>query len=124
MSQKTQAVIICHDNNVIFSGEITAVLVPRASRANDEPATMVIEHDRTATLVHSGRPYIKDETVLRGKGFLLSKRRTRRLKRRWAGRECIPNASPRLKRWRGLEPILSRDGPGVRYSLECDHIPC
>ena len=53
ISQKSQAVIACHHHNVVFSGEVAAVLVPAASGPYDEATAVVVEHDRTPTMIHS-----------------------------------------------------------------------
>ena len=70
VSQESQAVIVGHDHHIVFPGEVAAILVPRASRSDDEAAAVVIEHDRPPALIHSGRPNIKHKAIFGREWFI------------------------------------------------------
>jgi hypothetical protein len=53
-----------------ISGPGAAVLVPAASGPYDEATAVVVEHDRTPTMIHSRRPDIQDKAIFRG-GWLV-----------------------------------------------------
>ena len=73
ISQKSQAVIACHDHHIVFAGEVAAILVPGASGSDDEATAVVVEHDRTPALVHRGRPNIEHEAIF-GEGWFVDPR--------------------------------------------------
>jgi hypothetical protein len=67
-------------DNIVLPGEVVAILVPGASRSHDEAAAVVIEHDGAPTLVHGGRPNVKDKAIFGGNWFVDSEGGPVRLK--------------------------------------------
>ena len=53
-------------DHVVVAGEVAAILVPGAAGAEDEAATMVVEHDGTLFAIDRGSPDIEVEAISAG----------------------------------------------------------
>src|SRR5712692_6918335 len=95
ISQESQTMISCHDDNIVLSSEIAAILVPSASGSNYESTSMVVEHNGATTVIDCRRPNVQHQAILGRKWFLGSERRPSRLERRWPGSERVTNTGPR-----------------------------
>src|SRR5215471_2061737 len=114
--------IACHNNNVVLSSDVAAILIPSASRPYREATAVVIKHHGSTTMIVCRRPNVEHKTILRWEWFFAPEGGPAWLKRWRARRECVTNTSPGHKGRRCFETVLAGDRTSVRNAFECNQI--
>src|SRR4029077_3407854 len=69
IAQKSEAVVACNHNHIVFARDVTSILVPAACGSDHKTAAMVVEHHRPSAVVYSRSPDIKHEAIFGRVGF-------------------------------------------------------
>src|SRR3546814_13749917 len=101
ISERIEAMVERYNDDIVFTGQIAALVIGVSTTADEEDATMQPDHDGAlAAVVNMRRPYIKHQTVFAN--LQVGK-----------GKDCFhfsPHVSGRL--WASVATLFSCFSPG------------
>jgi hypothetical protein len=119
VTHDAEAVVGLHHDDIVFAGQVGALLEEARAGAGGETAAMAIEHHRSlAAIIDGWRPYVEYEAVLVRLWLVGAHGAVWRLYGRMAPDQRVLHALPFFQ-WRGcFESRVTDGGGGVSHAAE------